>query len=79
MDPTNPEGERQKESSPERFLWVPKTLRIDDPGEAAKSSIWTTLGIKKDEVDSIGGGSLFKAFRSQSKGVETQDQDSSTV
>ncbi|KAL1551039.1 cyclic dof factor 3-like [Salvia divinorum] len=27
---------------------VPKTLRIHDPSEAAKSSIWSTLGIKKD-------------------------------
>ncbi|XP_047958825.1 cyclic dof factor 3 [Salvia hispanica] len=27
---------------------VPKTLRIHDPSEAAKSSIWTTLGINKD-------------------------------
>ncbi|KAG0465082.1 hypothetical protein HPP92_019246 [Vanilla planifolia] len=28
-----------------RSLWVPKTLRIDDPHEATKSSIWVTLGI----------------------------------
>ncbi|KAG6426268.1 hypothetical protein SASPL_110489 [Salvia splendens] len=27
---------------------VPRTLRIHDPTEAAKSSIWKTLGIKKD-------------------------------
>ncbi|MCD7467774.1 hypothetical protein HAX54_005393 [Datura stramonium] len=41
--------------------WLPKTLRIDDPGEAAKSSIWATLGIKHEVVDSVGGG-LLKAF-----------------
>ncbi|CAA6656989.1 unnamed protein product [Spirodela intermedia] len=29
-------------------IWVPKTLRIDDPDEAAKSSIWATLGINPD-------------------------------
>ena len=29
---------------------VPKTLRIDDPSEAAKSSIWATLGIKNESV-----------------------------
>ncbi|KAL6181633.1 hypothetical protein ACLB2K_048284 [Fragaria x ananassa] len=45
---------------------VPKTLRIDDPSEAAKSSIWTTLGIKNDCISS--GKGLFKAFQSQSKG-----------
>ncbi|XP_051141222.1 cyclic dof factor 2-like isoform X2 [Andrographis paniculata] len=48
-----------KESNAEKSLWVPKTLRIDDPEEAAKSSIWATLGINKDNVESPG---LFKAF-----------------
>ncbi|XP_042422009.1 cyclic dof factor 3-like [Zingiber officinale] len=36
------------EEKMEKSLWVPKTLRIDDPNEAAKSSIWATLGIKPD-------------------------------
>ncbi|XP_009125111.1 cyclic dof factor 2 [Brassica rapa] len=45
-----------------RCLWVPKTLRIDDPEEAAKSSIWETLGIKKDEK-----ADTFRAFRSSHK------------
>ncbi|XP_027330072.1 cyclic dof factor 3-like [Abrus precatorius] len=40
---------------------VPKTLRIDDPSEAAKSSIWATLGIKNE---SVSGGGMFKAFQS---------------
>ncbi|KAG0447675.1 hypothetical protein HPP92_028202 [Vanilla planifolia] len=39
-------GEEKKEKS----LWIPKTLRIDDPDAAAKSSIFATLGIKVDEV-----------------------------
>ncbi|XP_061346587.1 cyclic dof factor 3-like [Gastrolobium bilobum] len=39
---------------------VPKTLRIDDPSEAAKSSIWATLGIKNE---SASGGGMFKAFQ----------------
>ncbi|KAI3462931.1 hypothetical protein Pfo_019594 [Paulownia fortunei] len=80
MKPANPEEETQKESNSEKLLWVPKTLRIDDPGEAAKSSIWATLGIKNDRVDSVGGGRLFKAFQSQSKGDEkTQVPETSTV
>ncbi|CAA0820256.1 Cyclic dof factor 2 [Striga hermonthica] len=62
-----------KESDPERCLWVPKTLRIDDPEEAAKSSIWATLGIVKNEAGGPesgkgGGGGLFKAFGTESKG-----------
>ncbi|XP_058083289.1 cyclic dof factor 2-like [Magnolia sinica] len=54
-----------KQSSSERCLWIPKTLRIDDPGEAARSSIWATLGIKNDKADSISSGGLFKAFQSK--------------
>ncbi|XP_061367432.1 cyclic dof factor 3-like [Gastrolobium bilobum] len=41
---------------------VPKTLRIDDPSEAAKSSIWSTLGIKNEYVS---GGGMFNAFQSK--------------
>ncbi|KAK6128363.1 hypothetical protein DH2020_037894 [Rehmannia glutinosa] len=82
IKPADLEEETQKESNSEKCLWVPKTLRIDDPGEAAKSSIWATLGIKNDGVESVGGGGggLFKAFQSQSKGDEkTQVQETSTV
>lgn len=59
------EEESQKEASPEKCLWAPKTLRIDDPGEAARSSIWATLGIKNDNPNSVGGAGLFKAFHSK--------------
>ncbi|XP_047329149.1 cyclic dof factor 1-like [Impatiens glandulifera] len=54
------EGELIKDSEPS--IVIPKTLRIDDPDEAARSSIWTTLGIKHD---SIKRGSLFKGFESK--------------
>eukprot|EP00262_Sarcandra_glabra_P015943 TRINITY_DN5032_c2_g1_i1.p1 TRINITY_DN5032_c2_g1~~TRINITY_DN5032_c2_g1_i1.p1 ORF type:complete len:466 (+),score=58.28 TRINITY_DN5032_c2_g1_i1:89-1486(+) len=53
-----------KQSNSERCLWIPKTLRIDDPSEAARSSIWSTLGIKRDKAGEINGG-LFKAFNSK--------------
>ena len=56
----------EKEEPPKQkngCVLVPKTLRIDDPSEAAKSSIWATLGIKND---SITGGGMFKAFQSKS-------------
>ncbi|KDP31262.1 hypothetical protein JCGZ_11638 [Jatropha curcas] len=55
----------EKEESPKRkngCVLVPKTLRIDDPTEAAKSSIWATLGIKNETYSS---GGLFKSFQSK--------------
>ncbi|RZC16907.1 cyclic dof factor 3-like [Glycine soja] len=55
-----------QEESPSRqrngSVLVPKTLRIDDPSEAAKSSIWATLGIKNECVT---GGGMFKGFQSK--------------
>ncbi|XP_062190539.1 cyclic dof factor 2-like isoform X2 [Phragmites australis] len=56
-----------KEAKEEKSLWVPKTLRIDDPDEAAKSSIWATLGIKP------GDPGTFKPFQSK---VERKGQTS---
>ncbi|CAJ1975295.1 unnamed protein product [Sphenostylis stenocarpa] len=52
------EPSRQRNGS----VLVPKTLRIDDPSEAAKSSIWATLGIKNECVS---GGGMFKGFQSK--------------
>ncbi|RLN22433.1 hypothetical protein C2845_PM07G05760 [Panicum miliaceum] len=59
-----------KEEKKEKSLWVPKTLRIDDPDEAAKSSIWATLGIKP------GDPGTFKPFQSK---VESKSQKSDTA
>ncbi|XP_076945215.1 cyclic dof factor 1-like [Bidens hawaiensis] len=66
----NGEEEMTKEDETEKNLWVPKTLRIDDPDEAAKSSIWATLGIKQDRAVGGNGGGMFKAF--QSKGEDKE-------
>ena len=57
---SNPQGDEKTE----RSLWIPKTLRIDDPDEAAKSSIWTTLGIEPGERG------MFRPFQSKSDGRE---------
>ncbi|KAJ0248382.1 Cyclic dof factor 3 [Hirschfeldia incana] len=46
---------------------VPKTLRIDDPDEAAKSSIWTTLGIKNEGSTLGSKGGMFKGFDQKTK------------
>ncbi|XP_075514375.1 cyclic dof factor 1-like [Primulina tabacum] len=61
LNPSSSEIEhnfRQKNS--DSSIVVPKTLRIDDPEEAAKSSIWATLGIKYDSTSRKG---LFKALQ----------------
>lgn len=53
---------------------IPKTLRIDDPNEAAKSSIWATLGIKNESGTK---GGFFKGC--QPKGKENdKDQTAET-
>ncbi|KAK7347286.1 hypothetical protein VNO80_21814 [Phaseolus coccineus] len=54
---------KEEDSKPRNGgVLIPKTLRIDDPNEAAKSSIWATLGIKNE---SLNGGGMFKAFQSK--------------
>lgn len=79
-DSNIPKPEERRVGNSEKYLWVPKTLRIDDPGEAAKSSIWETLGIKNERADSVGGRGIFKVFSSQSKGDEkTHVPETSTI
>ncbi|KAF2298860.1 hypothetical protein GH714_028372 [Hevea brasiliensis] len=51
----------------ETSVLIPKTLRIDDPGEAAKCSILATLGIKSTGKSSLNGGGLFKGFQSKNE------------
>ncbi|CAH8391718.1 unnamed protein product [Eruca vesicaria subsp. sativa] len=64
------EDEKIKRKQINGSVLVPKTLRIDDPNEAAKSSIWTTLGIK-NEV-------MFKGFDSK-KEVNKEEAETSLV
>ncbi|KFK27970.1 dof zinc finger protein [Arabis alpina] len=54
-----------------KTVLVPKTLRIDDPNEAAKSSIWTTLGIK-NEV-------MFKGFDSKKEVKINKDETETSL
>ncbi|KAK6944538.1 Zinc finger, Dof-type [Dillenia turbinata] len=49
----------------EKSVLVPKTLRIDDPNEASKSSIWATLGIRPDPQEPITKSGIFESFESQ--------------
>ncbi|TKY58887.1 Cyclic dof factor 2 [Spatholobus suberectus] len=57
----------------EHNVLIPKTLRIDDPSEAAKSSMWSKLGIKNDKASS---GGLFKAFPSKGNDMNHMDEAS---
>nr|XP_043637319.1 cyclic dof factor 1-like [Erigeron canadensis] len=57
------EPKKQKKNS----VLTPKTLRIDDPDEAARSSILSTLGINGENISTRG---MFMAF--QSKGEENK-------
>ncbi|KAK9061745.1 hypothetical protein SSX86_018929 [Deinandra increscens subsp. villosa] len=72
----NVDEEMAKESDLEKSLWVPKTLRIDDPDEAAKSSIWATLGIRNEKCVGGNGGSMFKAFQSKSEDKKAMNEAS---
>lgn len=68
----------QGEETVEKCLWAPKTLRIDDPTEAAKSSIWDTLGISPTKSEPILKGGIFKAFQPKTQ-VNCSASDTSEV
>lgn len=59
-----PENEH---NSTESSVLIPKTLRFDDPSEAAKSSLWSKLGINNDKANSLNGGGMFNGFQSKVK------------
>ncbi|KAF7828042.1 cyclic dof factor 1 [Senna tora] len=68
LTPANSQKDKSdiENKNSENGVLIPKTLRIDDPTEAAKSSIWSTLGIKNEKANSLNeGGGLFKAFPSK--------------
>ncbi|ESW28306.1 hypothetical protein PHAVU_003G275800 [Phaseolus vulgaris] len=66
------DGSTPKEAAMKQNLWVPKTVRINGPEEAANSSIWTTLGRKSDQSKIIIKGSVFKSFESKTSADHNQ-------
>lgn len=60
------DGSTPTEDTMKQNLWVPKTVRINDPNEAAKSSLWSTLGTKSEQNKPIIKGSVFKSFEPKS-------------
>ncbi|KAK6139350.1 hypothetical protein DH2020_026910 [Rehmannia glutinosa] len=67
----------KKISAERSSVLIPKTLRIGDPNEAAKSSIWSTLGIKNEKIGSTYKTCPFKAF--ESKGDRNRSIDNATM
>ncbi|KAJ1411590.1 Zinc finger, Dof-type [Sesbania bispinosa] len=60
------DGSTPGEDAMQPNLWVPKTVRVNDPEEAAKSFIWSTLGTKSEQNKPIMKGSVFKSFEPKS-------------
>lgn len=60
----------------ENNLWFPKTLRIGDPSESSKSSIWSTPEIKNEKNDFIKGKVACKALKSSENDVHYQREHS---
>ncbi|KAK7346215.1 hypothetical protein VNO80_20730 [Phaseolus coccineus] len=66
------DGSTPQEATMKQNLWVPKTVRINGPEEAANSSIWTTLGTKSEQSKIIIKGSVFKSFESKTSADHNQ-------
>nr|DAA64917.1 TPA_inf: dof protein [Cajanus cajan] len=64
-----------REDAMKQNLWVPKTIRINDPEEAANSSIWSTLGTKSEQNKLIMKGSVFKSFEPKSSASNHMSDD----
>lgn len=64
LNSANPNAE---DNAQEKSLWMPKTLRITDPEEAAMSSIWLSIGIKKGKGENAASGGMFKGFQSKAR------------
>ncbi|KAG8097017.1 hypothetical protein GUJ93_ZPchr0013g37011 [Zizania palustris] len=58
------DGNEEGDSKSNVKVWVPKTIRIDDVDEVARSSIWSLIGIKSEKVaaDHDRGCKLAKVF-----------------
>lgn len=77
INKTNSSEAEEVSKSAQNSIVVPKTLRIDDPEEAVKSSIWETLGIKYDSSHQREG--LLKALQPKVEEKKSNVPNSSTV
>ncbi|KAJ6772397.1 DOF-TYPE ZINC FINGER DNA-BINDING FAMILY PROTEIN [Salix koriyanagi] len=67
LNPAYLEAPSREGTKSEKGVLVPKNLKIDDLGEAARSSMWASLGIMSEKSNSINGGGLFKGFQSKNE------------
>ncbi|CAJ2657179.1 unnamed protein product [Trifolium pratense] len=72
------DGSTQEEDTMKPNIWVPKTIRINDPEEAAKSSIWSTLATKSKQNKPVMKGSVFKSFEPKSN-ASSRDLDDNQI
>lgn len=79
LSPNSPLGKHPRETNQgekraeESTVLAPKTLRFDDPSEAAMSSIWTTLGIKNQKSSGcFDSGAFFAGFGLRGEGTSTR-------
>lgn len=68
-----------EEKRNETKVLVPKTLRFDDPSEAAKSSIWTTLGIKNENTSRLDSGVFFRGLQAKGGQISSASETSSVL
>ncbi|CAI8607083.1 unnamed protein product [Vicia faba] len=72
------DGSTQAEDTMKHNIWVPKTIRINNPEEAAKSSIWSTLRTKSQQNKPIMKGGVFKSFEAKSN-ASSRDSDDNQI
>ncbi|KAL8137654.1 hypothetical protein V2J09_003655 [Rumex salicifolius] len=75
----NKERRHGEEKRTETKVLVPKTLRFDDPSEAARSSIWTTLGIKHENTSSLDSGVFFRGLQPKGSRISSGFEMSSLL
>ncbi|XP_057467416.1 cyclic dof factor 3-like [Actinidia eriantha] len=67
------DGNSMDEEGPKKCVLVPKTLRIDDPDEASKSSIWTTLGFNSNPKEPESRCGIFRPYKSSGHQSDNTD------
>lgn len=76
LEKENPSGESNKSEG--RAL-SSKSMKIDDPGKTAKSSMLATLVIKTKKTNSINSGGIFDGFQSKSSEERNYSQETLSV
>jgi len=75
------DGDEERDANGNGKVWVPKTIRIDDVDEVARSSILSLIGIKSDKVgtDDSRGCKLARVFDQKDEAKTTTQRDTSSL